>query len=143
MTISITLQTVHDIQGTLYNKIMSAVVSGITVRGGGRVPPEVFYKAIFADREKRGKDKGANESFFFFFFFTSLFETLEICLGSTKRKIFYQEKAFHASEKKSGKVTLPPLKNIPLTTLAMVQIFHEVEHEKSSRVESNISPFTK
>ena len=31
-------------------------------------------------------------------------------------KIFYQDKAFHA-RKKSEKMTLPPLKNIPLTLL--------------------------
>ena len=45
--------------------------------------------------------------FFFFFFCFSLFETTEICFGSTKMEIFYRENAFHASGKKLGKVTVP------------------------------------
>ena len=45
-----------------------------------------------------------------------ILQTYEICFGSTKMGIFYREKAFHTG-KKSGKMTLPPLKNIPLTTL--------------------------
>ena len=52
------------------------------------------------------------------FFRFSLLKTTEICFGSTKMGIFYQEKAFHAG-KKSGKMTLPLLKNIPLTPLAL------------------------
>ena len=51
--------------------------------------------------------------FFFFFFCFSLFKTTKICFGSTKMGIFYQEKTFHAG-KKSGKITLPPFKSIPL-----------------------------
>ena len=54
--------------------------------------------------------------FSFFFFCFSLFKTTEICFGSTKMKIFYRGKAFHTG-KKSGKMTLPPLKNIPLMPL--------------------------
>ena len=57
--------------------------------------------------------------FFFFlfsFFCFSLFKTTEICFGSTKMEIFYQEKAFHTG-KKSGKMTLPPQKNFPVTLL--------------------------
>ena len=38
--------------------------------------------------------------------------------GNFPRGIFYREKAFHAGRKKSGKMTLPPLKNIPLTPLS-------------------------
>ena len=54
--------------------------------------------------------------FFFFFFCLSFFKTTEICFGSTKMRIFYWEKAFHAG-KKSEKITLPPMKNIPLMLL--------------------------
>ena len=39
--------------------------------------------------------------------------------GSTKMWIFYREKAFHAGKKKSGKMTLYPLKNNPLMPLAV------------------------
>ena len=46
--------------------------------------------------------------FFFFFFCFTLSKTTEICFGSTKMGIFYQEKA--------GIMTAP-LKNIPLTSL--------------------------
>ena len=60
-------------------------------------------------------------SFLFFFFFIlfwlSLFETTEICSGSTKMGNFYPEKAYLTPGTKSGKVSLPPLKNIPLTPL--------------------------
>ena len=55
-----------------------------------------------------------NEERTFFFFCFSLFKTTEICFGSTKMEIFYLEKAFHAG-KKIRKMTLAPLKNIPLT----------------------------
>ena len=55
--------------------------------------------------------------FLFFSFCLSLFKTTKICFGSTKLVIFYKEKAFHA-EKKTGKMTLPPLKNISLTPLS-------------------------
>ena len=54
----------------------------------------------------------------FFFFCFSLFKTTKICLGSTKMEIFYREKAFHA-RKKSGKMTLPPQKNFPVTPLTV------------------------
>ena len=62
--------------------------------------------------------------FVLFFVFVCLFvcfcfsflKTNEICLGSTQVGILYQEKVFHAA-KKSGKLTLHPLKNIPLTPL--------------------------
>ena len=112
---------------------------------GGRVPPEVLHQGIFADllrKERQGKRangeqkeehckrEGGNlkadpgkkyESMkmgrgTFFFFCFLLFET-EICFGSTKMENFYREKACHASRKKLGKVTLPPLKNILLTPL--------------------------
>ena len=41
----------------------------------------------------------------------------EICFGSIKMEIFYRDKAFHTVKKKSGEMTLPPMKNIPLTPL--------------------------
>ena len=56
-------------------------------------------------------------SFFFFFFFCfSLLKMTEICFGSTKIRILYWEKAFHV-RKKSGKITLPPQKNMPVMPL--------------------------
>ena len=70
---------------------------------------EVFYREIFADlpgKERQGKK-----------FCFSLFETAEICFGSIKIGIFYRQKTNHASGKKSGEVTLPLLKNIPLMPL--------------------------
>ena len=66
---------------------------------------------------KEGKLQNAEGTFFFFFFF-SLFKTTKICFGSTKMEFFYREKAFHAG-KKSGKMTLPPQKNFPVTPLYM------------------------
>ena len=56
--------------------------------------------------------------FFLFLFCFSLFGTTEICFGCTKMENFYREKAYLTS-KKSGKWTLPPLKNIPLTPLRL------------------------
>ena len=38
--------------------------------------------------------------------------------------IFYREKAFHAGKKKSGKITLPPQKNMPVTPLGVTQVCH-------------------
>ena len=57
--------------------------------------------------------------FFFFFFGFTLFKTTEICFGSTKMGIFYREKHFTPG-KNSEKMTLPPLKNIPLTPLQII-----------------------
>ena len=48
--------------------------------------------------------------------FLSLFKPTKICFESTKIENFYREKAFHAL-KKSGKMTLPPQKNFPVTPL--------------------------
>ena len=50
--------------------------------------------------------------FFFFFFFLSLFETTEICLGSTRMDNSYREKTCHA-----WKSDFAPSGNIPLTPL--------------------------
>ena len=116
-------------------------VTSVQWGGGGRA---LTGKFLLAHQEKRGKEKKGtwrrkegklkkgrlkienrrDESykirrgplFFFFFFFFSLFKTTEICFGSTRMGIFYQEKSFHAG-KKSGNMTLPPMKNIPLTPL--------------------------
>ena len=63
---------------------------------------------------KRGEDFFF---FFFFFFFFSLLKTTEICFGSTKMGIFTGKKHF-TRKKKSGKMTLPPLKNKPVTPLS-------------------------
>ena len=83
--------------------------------------------------QKRSKiDKGKMENWkwkekklqneertFFFFFCFSLLKTTEICFGSTQTGIFYREKHFTPG-KKSGKMTLPPLKNIPLMSLPWI-----------------------
>ena len=75
----------------------------------------------------RGESMKISRGFFFFFFFfvtfcslffffLSLFETNEICLGFTKMDNLPGKSIFHTG-KKSGKMTLPPLKNIPLMPL--------------------------
>ena len=66
-------------------------------------------------KEKRYENE--QRTFFFFFFCLSLFETTEICLGSTKLEISTGKKEHFMVGKKSGKVSLPLLKNIPLTSL--------------------------
>ena len=63
---------------------------------------------------KRGEDFFF---FFFFFFCFSLLKTTETCFGSTKMGIFYREKNILRREKISGKMTLPPQKNWPVTPL--------------------------
>ena len=68
-------------------------------------------------------------SCFVLFLCLSLLETTEICLGSTKMEFFYRGKSIFHAGKKSGKVTFPPLENIPLPPL--------VQHE--SLVKNNIS----
>ena len=118
--------------------------SGVTAGGRGAegqsAPLTLLTgKFLLTYREKRGKEKGKMGKkegkskkgrgkienctiwgFFCFCFFWgglfSRFKTTEICFGSTKMGIFYRAKAFHAV-KKSGKITLPPLKNIHLTPL--------------------------
>ena len=55
--------------------------------------------------------------FFFFFFFFHFSKPLEFVLGLPRMGIFYREKSISGREKKSGEMTLPPLKNVPLTPL--------------------------
>ena len=50
--------------------------------------------------------------FFFFLVCFSLFKMTEICFGSTKMGIFYQEKAFHAGIRKIRKKLICPLRKI-------------------------------
>ena len=60
------------------------------------------------------------EAFFlliYLFFCFSLLKTTEICFGSTKMGILYWEKNISHREKKSGKMALPPQKNMPVTPL--------------------------
>ena len=55
---------------------------------------------------------------YLFIFCFSLLKTTETCFGSTKMGIFYRQKTFHAGKKKkTGKMTLPPQKNMPVTPL--------------------------
>ena len=67
--------------------------------------------------------------FFFFllcfvlFFCFSLLKTTEICFGSTKNGNFLLRKKHFMPGKRSGKMTIPPLKNIPLMPLCIVCIF--------------------
>ena len=58
-----------------------------------------------------------------FFFCLSFFETIEICLGVPKWKFLLGKKHFTLG-KKLGNVTLPPLKNIPLTPLYIIDIYY-------------------
>ena len=58
-------------------------------------------------------------SFFFFFFSCfSLFKMTEICFGSTKMEIFYQEIAF-LRRGKIEEMTLPPQKYFPVTPVTL------------------------
>ena len=113
------------------------VTSDVTARG--RVPPDTSHREISADLpgkkrqgkmekkertiEKRQVDKWKwkGESYINFFFCISLFKTTEIYFGSITMGIFYREKAFH-TRKKSGKMTLPLLKNNPLTPLLVTRV---------------------
>ena len=100
------------------------------VQAGGRVPgvevPPTSDREIFADlpgKERQGKKESGAEFFLSFSFSSSFF------LGSTKMVIFYWEKAFHTknktntktNKKKSGKMALPPVKNILATPLVKTQ----------------------
>ena len=93
--------------------------SGVTAGGGagGRVPLDTSHReisAVLPGKERQGK-KG-----------NSLFKTTEICFGYTKMGIFYREKAIYFTPgKRSGKKTLPPMKNIPVMPLleSMVRRF--------------------
>ena len=62
--------------------------------------------------------------FFFFFFFFHFSKPLKFVLGPRfwvyQNGNFVPGKRMLRREKKSGKITLPPLKNIPLTSLTSV-----------------------
>ena len=98
------------------------VGSGVTGGGGGRVPPRDFWSGNFCwpIGKKEGRKNGKlvkgkvenwkckewkiskwGEDLFFFFFCFSLFKTTKICFPG----------------KKSGKITLPPQKNVPVMPL--------------------------
>ena len=67
-----------------------------------------------------GKVKWGEDFFSFFLsFFFSLLKTTKICFGSPKIEIFYRGKHF-TPEKKSGKMTLFPQKNFPVTPLGSI-----------------------
>ena len=70
-------------------------------------------------RKSSKKDLRTFFFFFFFFFFLcfSLLKTTEICFGSTKMGNFLPGKRISRREKKSGKITLPTQKNMPVTPL--------------------------
>ena len=125
----------------------SGVTAGGGVGMGIRVPPWHFSLGNFCwptgKREARRKRENAEEKkenwkrkggklkmegrrvtiqneerTFFFFLLLTFQKPLKFVLGlpNTKMGIFYREKAFYAG-KKSGKMTWPPLKNIPLKPL--------------------------
>ena len=89
--------------------------------------------------KKEGKLKREVESFFFFcfcfcfcFFFLfcfSLLKTTEIFFGQPKWK-FPTGKSISHREKKSGKMTLPPQKNFPVTPL--IGFYNQKKCRKSS-----------
>ena len=47
-------------------------------------------------------------------------------------EIFYQEEAFH-TEQKSGKMTLPPQKNFPVTPLPLLVPFISIDYLEHKR----------
>ena len=78
------------------------------------------------------KFENEERTFFFLLFTFQNDKNLKICFRATKMGIFYREKAFHAG-KKSGKMTLPPQKNFPVTPLLLgLQIvlckYHKNQH---------------
>ena len=96
-------------------------------QGGGRVPRDIFHREIFADlpgKRENGKLKIEGESheifFFFFFFCLLLFKTTKICLGPTKIEKVFPENHISRREKNLKKLTLPPLKNTPLTPPVLI-----------------------
>ena len=125
------------------------VASGII--GWGHTAPRTFFtgKFLLTYRESRGKEKRENEEekkenyeregrklkmeveevwkwaedlflflfFFFFFFLLFTFWNHYICLGCTKWKISTRGRG------ELGKVTVSPLKNIPVTPLTVAQNF--------------------
>ena len=119
------------------------------VGAGGRVaecPPRLLTgKFLLTYQEKRGKEKRKNEAekkenwesgkfkvtkwgedlFFFFFFFCAFpfWKPLKFVLGLPKME-FSTRKKHYALGKKSGIMTLPPLKNIPLTSLTKMMYFN-------------------
>ena len=101
---------------------------------GGTLPPETSDREISVDlpgKERQGKmdqerrkikkmvrwkiENGRRKSYKMrrgppLFFFFSLFKTTEICFGSTKMGIFYQERAFHISrQEKNQEIWLCPI----------------------------------
>ena len=117
--------------------------SGVTGGGGqgGRVPPRDFWPGNFCWRngkkEARKKGKGVKiekkrwkigngsrktsekevRTFFFFFFFAFHFwKWQKFVLGLPKWEFSAGKKHFTPG-KKSGKMTLPPQKNMPVTPL--------------------------
>ena len=118
--------------------------SGVTGGGqGGRVPPQRLLtgKFLLTYREKRGKEKGGKgwklrrkggkleteagkrqkkrwgPFFFFFFFLLFTFENDENLFWVYQNGNFLPGKNISGREKKSGKMTLPPQKNMPVTPL--------------------------
>ena len=66
--------------------------------------------------------RGLFFSFFFFFFFALHFsERLKFVLGQS-RWAFYTGKKYFTPGKKSGKLNLPPQKNIPVTPLSVASV---------------------
>ena len=83
--------------------------SGVTGRGQSAPQRLLTGKFLLMYQEKRGKDKGH-------FFCFSLLKTTGICFGSTKCEFSIGKKHFTPG-KKSGKITLPPRKNMPVMPL--------------------------
>ena len=87
------------------------------------VKRKVEYDIIWYGKLKLEVGKVTNEERTFFFLAFHFSKRLKFVLGlpkRTKMEIFYREKAFHAG-KKSGKMTLPPQKNFPVSPLAVRQ----------------------
>ena len=127
-------------------QIKQPISSGVTGGGQGgqtEFPPRDFWlgkrqgkkvKGVKIEKKRRKiiKEKLANWKrkvkklqnaertlFFFFFFCLSLLKTTEICFGFWvyQNGNFLQGKKHFTLGKKSGKMTLPPQKNMPVTPM--------------------------
>ena len=82
-----------------------------------------FLLFTFQNGENSSKMRWGEALFFFFFFFAFHFsKQLKFVLGVPKWKFSTGKNAFHAG-KKSGKMTLPPQKNFPVTPLSWWRYF--------------------
>ena len=125
-------------------------LSGITGQGGGggRMPPEIFHREIFTGllgkkgQGKKGKRRGKKENLkgkrwkiekeeetvwawaedFCYSLLVTFWNHWNL-FGVYQNGLFSLGKIIFHAGKKSGKLTLPPLKNVPLTPLILVHLY--------------------